>query len=90
MDNDTFYVHHANPVSDPTIRAEVYVAYTQFLSEFIRQLIDEPLVPFNLSDYAKQIDGHVIKYLAHYDQAYYSLNYHLGSRGKFFLVNLLE
>lgn len=88
MDNDTFYIHHAIPISDPPITSEVYVAYTQFLSELIRQLIDEPLIPFYLSDYAKQIDQHVMEYLVHYDSAYNYLGYHLGTRGKFFSLRI--
>lgn len=84
MNNDTFYVPHAIPVVDEKISAEIYVAYTQFLAEIIRQLIDEPLIPFNLTNYAKQIDEHVIQYLTHYEHAYESLSYHLGDRSKFF------
>ena len=84
MDNDTFYVPHAIPVFDENISPEIYLAYTQFLAEIIRQLIDEPLIPFNLTAYAKQIDQHVVQYLAHYGHAYESLSYHIGNSSKFF------
>jgi hypothetical protein len=67
---------------DENIQPEVYVAYAQFISEIIRQLIDEPLISFNLTNYADQIDKQSIEYLNHYSQAYESLAYHLGDRSK--------
>jgi hypothetical protein len=67
---------------DQNIQAEVYVAYVQFISEVIRQLIDEPLISFNLTNYADQIDQQVIQYLDHYNGAYHSLSYHIGDRSK--------
>jgi hypothetical protein len=67
---------------DQNIQAEVYVAYVQFISEVIRQLIDEPLISFNLTNYADQIDQQVIQYLDHYNGAYNSLSYHIGVRSK--------
>ena len=90
MNNDTFYVSHAIPVFDEKISPEIYVAYTQFLAEIIRQLIDEPLIPFNLTNYAKQIDQHVIQYLAHYGHTYLPLSYHLGKPSKSFALICFE
>ncbi len=80
--NDKFYTHHAVSNFDQNIQPEVYVAYVQFVSEIIRQLIDEPLILFNLTNYADQIDQQIIEYLAHYNEAYNALSYHIGQRSK--------
>lgn len=61
---------------------KVIVAYAQFVSEIIRQLIDEPLIPFNLTNYADMIDRQTTVYLARYDTAYQSLRSHLGDPSK--------
>ncbi len=90
MTNDTFYVRHSSAVFDREIQAETYVAYTQFVSEIIRQLIDEPFITFNLTNYADQIDRQVIEYLAHYNRGYESLRSHLGdpSKIKYILLSI--
>ena len=82
MTNDTFYVRRAAPIYESNIQAEVVVAYTQYVCEVIRQLIDEPLLPLNLTDYANVIDKQVVEYLSHFEGAYHSLQSHLGEQGK--------
>ena len=82
MTNDTFYIVHSFPVSDRTIQAEVFVAYTRFICEMIRQLIDEPLIPFNLTTYANQIDKYVNDFILHYKREYLSVSSHIGDPSK--------
>ncbi|CAF0853609.1 unnamed protein product [Rotaria sordida] len=78
LTNDTFYLQKSPAVFNNDIKPEVIVAYAQFVSEIIRQLIDEPLIPFNLTDYANLIDKQTIDYFAHYERAYDVLSSHLG------------
>ncbi|CAF4228132.1 unnamed protein product [Rotaria sp. Silwood2] len=78
LTNDTFYLQKSPTVFSNEITPEVIVAYAQFVSEIIRQLIDEPLIPFNLTDYANLIDRQMVDYFAHYDRAYHALGSHLG------------
>lgn len=61
----------------------MYVAYTQFVIEIIGQLIDEPIISFNSTDYANLIERQVTEFLAHYLGAYQSLGSHLGDISKF-------
>ncbi|CAF0716851.1 unnamed protein product [Adineta steineri] len=81
--NDTFYVRHPPTISDREISPEFFVVYTQFISEIIRQLIDEPLIAFNLTNYAEQIDKQAIDYFAHYGRAYNALYFHIGRPEEF-------
>ncbi|CAF0984827.1 unnamed protein product [Rotaria sordida] len=81
--NDIFYVSHSLSIVEREIRPEVYVAYTQFVTEIIRQLIDEPLISFNLTYYANQIDEQVIQYVAHYTREYGSVGSHIGDPSDF-------
>ncbi|CAF3458821.1 unnamed protein product [Rotaria socialis] len=78
LTKDTFYLQNAPPVFSHEIEPDVIVAYAQFVSEIIRQLVDEPLIPFDLTNYADSIDMQTIDYLAHYDRAYQALGSHLG------------
>ncbi|CAF4789812.1 unnamed protein product [Rotaria sp. Silwood1] len=81
--NDTFYVCHSSPIFEQEIQPEVYVAYTQFVTEIIRQLIDEPLLSFNLTHYANQIDKQAIQYVNHYNREYGSVGSHIGDPSDF-------
>ncbi|CAF4364129.1 unnamed protein product [Rotaria sp. Silwood2] len=83
LTNDTFYVCYSSPVFEREIQPEVYVAYTQFVTEIIRQLIDEPLISFNLAYYANQIDKQVIQYIEHYNRGYGSVGSHIGDPSDF-------
>ncbi|CAF1544003.1 unnamed protein product [Rotaria sp. Silwood1] len=78
LTNDTFYLQKSPAVFSNEIQPEVIAAYAQFISEIIRQLVDEPLIPFNLTDYANLIDRQTIDYFAHYNEAYRALHSHLG------------
>jgi hypothetical protein len=80
--NDTFYVRHAPAVAHQTIEPEVLVAYAQFISEMIRQLVDEPLISFNLTNYAEQMDKLTVQYLAQFNGPYESLTAHIGHPSK--------
>lgn len=82
MTNETFYARKTSPVFDEKIEGEVYVAYTQFLAEVIRPLIDEPLIAFNLTLYADQLDRYLTDYFNHYQTPYQKLQEHLGDRSK--------
>ncbi|UJR29970.1 hypothetical protein I4U23_017517 [Adineta vaga] len=81
--NDTFYVRHEPIVSDHEMKADVFVAYTQFVTEIIRQLVDEPLIPFNLTNYAQQIDRLVVAFLDHHKRGYESVSSHIGDPSEF-------
>ncbi|UJR16475.1 hypothetical protein I4U23_003377 [Adineta vaga] len=78
LTNDTFYVRNSPPLFNNDIQPEIIVAYTQFVSEIIRQLVDEPLIPFNVTDYAKLIEKQTANYLIHYEKEYHALASHLG------------
>ena len=58
-------------------------AYTQFLSEILRQLSDEALIPFSLTHYADLIDRQAKDFVFHYQRAYQLLHSTLGDPSKF-------
>ena len=60
----------------------MFVAYTQFITEFIRQLIDEPMISFNLTNYADQLDKLVPDFVEHHKRGYESVGYHIGESSK--------
>ncbi|CAF4117947.1 unnamed protein product, partial [Adineta steineri] len=78
LTNDTFYLQKSPAVFNNEIQPEVVAAYTQFVSEIVRQLIDEPLIPFNLTDYANLIEKQTNDYIIHYEKEYQLLNAYLG------------
>ncbi|CAF1663966.1 unnamed protein product, partial [Adineta ricciae] len=89
LSSDTFYVRHERPLfSSENIQPEVFVAYTQFIIEFIRQLVDEPLISFNLTNYADQLDKLVPEFVEHHKRGYESVAYHVGESKEF--TNILN
>ncbi|CAF2045254.1 unnamed protein product [Rotaria magnacalcarata] len=83
LTNDTFYAARVPPIFERKLQPKVYVAYTQFVSEVIRRLVDEPLISFNLTNYAKQIDRQVDEYVSHYEREYGSVASHIGRLNEF-------
>ena len=80
MTNETFYRRKSSSFIDEKIfiSSEVYIAYSQFVSDVIRQLIDEIPLGFNLTIYADQIDRYVVDYFQHFERPYQALAFHLG------------
>ncbi|CAF1102937.1 unnamed protein product [Adineta ricciae] len=87
LSKDTFYVDHERlTFSYENIQPEVFVAYTQFIIEFIRQLIDEPMISFNLTNYADQLDKLVPDFVEHHKSGYESVAYHIGESKVFMKI----
>lgn len=82
MNTNAFYVRHIPTVTRPTIEPKVLAAYTQFVSELLRQLADEPLLAFNLSNYADRLDKLLSEYQKEFQHSYQSLEWHIGSFSK--------
>jgi hypothetical protein len=81
--DDTFYVRRSTPVDETApIDGNVFVAYTQFVCEFIRLLADEPIIPLNFSLYAEQIERYANEYVQHYSRAYVALAHELDDPSK--------
>ena len=79
---ENFYVARPSVKEDLNVEPEVYVSYTQFICEILRQLSDEPLIPFNLTLYADQIDRNVVEYLKRFKESYMHVSSHLGDSSK--------
>ena len=71
-------------ISNEQISSEVYVAYTQFIAEILRQLIDQPLIEFNLTIYANEIDRNVDSFIQEFEEPFTHLAYHIGDKDKDF------
>ena len=61
---------------------QIAVAYTQFVTEVLRQLVDEPLIPFNVTDYAVVIEKQAAEHLARFQNEYRLLASHLDESGR--------
>ena len=60
----------------------MFVAYAQFITEFIRQLVDEPAISFNLTNYADQLEKLVPDFVEHHKRGYDSVASHIGQPSK--------
>ncbi|CAF0987404.1 unnamed protein product [Adineta ricciae] len=87
LTNDTFYARKLPPTFNAEIQPQVIVAYTQFVSEIVRQLADEPLIPYNVTDYAILLEKQTADYLTHYDKQYHLLAAQLGDSSELTKLN---
>lgn len=84
--NETFYQKRLIDRTNYQIQPEVLAAYTQFLSEILRQLSDEALIPFSLTHYADLIDRQAKNFVFHYQRAYQLLHSTLGDPNEFIIL----
>lgn len=66
------------------VQSEFFVVYSQFVTDVVRQMIDEIPIEFNLTIYADEIDRYVKEYFDHFAGPYQALAYHLGDASSFF------
>lgn len=83
VSKEKFYTKRSFGNDIENIQSNVYVAYTQFVGEVIRQLCDEPLIPFNLTFYADQINNQTSEYLRQYSTGYDALSSHIDQAQDF-------
>jgi len=89
---DSFYGQKIFVNENNDVQSEFFVVYSQFVTDVVRQMIDEIPIGFNLTIYADEIDRYVKEYFDHFAGPYQALAYHLGDSNelKKFLSDLTK